>query len=133
SPHEIGELGVEGRLSSTKIDDRRATIVHGPKTLFQGHAIFELAGVPLDRTADAGKVAGIEWLQHEHGRIPLLPEPLHPGPVLHLRHGETDWKSHGCFSAIQSTVECRRWRACVLAYSRLQTLDSWSVGSSSSA
>src|SRR5438132_10035550 len=43
------------------------------------HPIRQLAGMPLNRAAEAGEVAGVKRLQHQHGREPFAPGP----PLLH--------------------------------------------------
>src|ERR1700680_4010778 len=48
---------------------RRAAVVGSLQAGRERQPVLELAGVPLDGAADAGEVAGVEGLQHQHVRV----------------------------------------------------------------
>ena len=66
---QLRQLGVDRRLAAADRHDRRAALRRRPRRHWPTEqAVLELAGVALDRAAEAGEVAGVERLEHQHER-----------------------------------------------------------------
>ena len=92
---QLGQLRVDGRLAAADRDRGRAALLHRLQARFDRHAVLELAGVPLLGAAEAGQVAGVERLEHEHEREPLVALHRVLDAVPHHVGGHVEWMAHG--------------------------------------
>src|SRR5439155_12907077 len=69
---ELRQLRIDRRLAAADRDDGRLRDLDGLEALLQRQAIGKLPGVPLDGAAQAGQVAGVERLEHQHEWIALV-------------------------------------------------------------
>src|SRR5258706_5636952 len=66
---ELRRLGIARGLTAADRDDRRLGNVGGLEAGLERQTVGQLAGVPLQRAADARQVARVERLEHQHERI----------------------------------------------------------------
>ncbi len=62
--------------------------------------VLQLAGVALDRAADAGQVAGVERLQHQHEGVSLVALDRVANLVLNVVGHHVDREAHSIHSVI---------------------------------
>src|SRR4029077_4817017 len=69
---QLRELRIDCGLAAADRDDRRLRALHRLDALVERQPVLELAGVALDRAADAREVARVEGLEHQHERVALV-------------------------------------------------------------
>src|SRR2546422_2396491 len=67
--HELRQLRIDRWFAAADRHDGRLRDLNGLEACFDRQTVRELAGVTLERAADAGEVARIQRLEHEHERV----------------------------------------------------------------
>ena len=106
--------------------DRRAALVDGLQARLERQPIGQLAGVALDRAADARQVAGVERLQHQHERVALPAAQRLPDLVADHVGRDVQRKSHSTLRIAnvlisETKTSCGLRRRCPRCTTRIDT------------
>ncbi len=106
---QLLELGIQRRLAAADRNRRRPAVVDRLQAGLQGQPVLELAGVALDGAAQAGQVAGVQRLEHQHERVaPVAAQGVLELVTDHVRH-DVCRESHGAATFGVDDAICRSW------------------------